>query len=89
MPKYIPTEYNQNILVPVKLSEQIQPGTLEHTIDYVIENKVDISSLEEYYKNDDTGRPAWDPKVLLKIVLLAYSRGIIHSRKIEKTYKKF
>lgn len=35
------------------------------------------------YKNDEEGAPAFDPAVLIKIILLAYSRGIIHSRKIE------
>jgi len=29
------------------------------------------------YSNDETGAPAYDPAVMLKIVLLAYSRGIV------------
>jgi transposase len=36
------------------------------------------------YKNDATGCPAYDPKLLLKVILLAYARGIILSRKIEQ-----
>ena len=35
------------------------------------------------YKNDIDGAPAFDPAALIKIILLAYSRGIISSRKIE------
>jgi len=31
-----------------------------------------------------TGRSAYDPKVLLKVVLLGYSRGLMSSRKIEQ-----
>jgi hypothetical protein len=38
---------------------------------------------EGKYRNDETGRAAYDPKILLKIVLLAYSRGLVSSRKIE------
>src|SRR4051812_43466205 len=34
--------------------------------------------------NDETGAPAYDPAVMLKIVLLAYSRGVISSRAIER-----
>lgn len=34
------------------------------------------------YNNDDTGAPACNPAILLKIILFAYSRGIISSRKI-------
>jgi transposase len=44
--------------------------------------------LNERYKNDETGRSAYDPKVLLKIVLLAYARGIFTSRKQEKLEDK-
>ena len=43
---------------------------------------------EKKFKNDETGRPAYDPKVMLKIILLAYSKGIISSRKIEAACKE-
>jgi transposase len=42
-----------------------------------------MSLFEEKYKNDAKGAAAYPPKVLLKIVLFCYSRGIITSRKIE------
>ena len=35
------------------------------------------------FKNDDTGRPAYDPAILLKIILFAYSKGITSSREIQ------
>jgi len=35
------------------------------------------------YTNDDNGCPAYDPALLLKIIILAYSKGITTSRKIE------
>ncbi len=40
--------------------------------------------MAQRYVNDETGAPAYDPAVMLKIVLLAYSRGIISSRAIER-----
>ena len=40
------------------------------------------------YKNDETGCKAYDPKILLKIILLAYARGINTSRKIEGACKE-
>ena len=40
------------------------------------------------YRNDETGRAAYDPKILLKLVLLAYSRGLISSRKIEQACRE-
>jgi transposase len=45
---------------------------------------MDMSVFEDKYKNDDTGRSAYDPKILLKVVLLGYSRGLISSRQIER-----
>ena len=35
------------------------------------------------YQNDETGRPAYDPAALLKIILFAYSKGITSSREIQ------
>ena len=35
------------------------------------------------YKNDNNGRPAYDPAALLKIILFAYSKGITSSREIQ------
>jgi len=38
------------------------------------ETRMDLSLFDEKYKNDETGRFAYDPKILLKVVLFAYSR---------------
>ncbi len=45
---------------------------------------MDMSVFEGNYKNDETGRSAYNPKILLKVVLLGYSRGLISSRDIER-----
>jgi len=84
MPKYIHRDRKQLVMVPIDLEKQLEPGSLAFTIDEIIENKIDISPLEAKYKNDEEGRPAWDPRILLKIVLLAYSYGINTSRKIAR-----
>jgi transposase len=49
---------------------------------------MDTSIFDDRYSNDETGRCAYDPKVLLKVVLLGYSRGLIGSRKIERACKE-
>ena len=59
------------------------PGTLEFAIHTLVETRLDMSVFDDKYKNDQTGRAAYDPKVLLKVVLFACSRGIVSSRKIE------
>lgn len=85
MAKYKPYDYSQQVLLPVSLEEQLVPGTLEFAIHTLVETRMDMTLFEERYKNDETGRSAYDPKVLLKVVLFAYSRGIVSSRKIERT----
>ncbi|WP_189433430.1 transposase, partial [Alishewanella longhuensis] len=83
MPKYIPYDYNQNAMVVINYLDQLQPGTFEHAIHYLIDNKLDLSIFHCKYQNEDNGRPAYDPAVLLKIILLAYSKGITSSREIQ------
>jgi transposase len=53
-----------------------------HLIHYLIDNEIDLSMFDARYRNDETGAPAYDPAILLKIILYAYSRGITSSRKI-------
>ena len=67
MAKYKKVSYEQQVFVPISYDKQILPGTFEYTINYLIDNKVDVSIFEERYKNDITGRPAWNPSILLKI----------------------
>jgi transposase len=82
MPRFIDYDYNQTVLLPVAFENQILPGTFEHSIHYLVDHQLDLSIFDNKYKNDDAGRPAYDPAILLKIVLLAYSRGITSSRRI-------
>lgn len=82
MPHYKGNE-RQNLMVPVCLSDQLIPGTIEHAIDWIIDHDVDTSGFDALYANDETGRPAYDPKALLKVILYAYSKGMISSRQIE------
>jgi len=88
MAKYKKYDYSQSLLIPVSLQEQLMPGTLEFAIHTLVEGRMDMSVFEDMYQNDETGRRAYDPKVLLKIVLLAYSRGLISSRKIERACRE-
>jgi len=88
MAKYKHYNYSQNVLIPVSLSEQIAPGTLEFAINVLVEERMNMSRFDAKFKNDETGCRAYNPKILLKIILLAYSRGILHSRKIERECKR-
>jgi transposase len=84
MPRYKKYDYSQSQLLPVNFNEQILPGTLEYTIHYIVDNKIDMSRIEKRFHNEEIGAPAYDPRILLKIVLMAYSRGVVSSRRIER-----
>ncbi|RJP76451.1 MAG: IS1182 family transposase [Desulfobacteraceae bacterium] len=84
MARYKKYSYEQGRLLAVHFDKQILPGTFEYTLNYLIDSAIDLSAFDGRFKNDETGAPAYDPRILLKIVLFAYSRGIISSRKIER-----
>ncbi len=84
MPRYKDYSYDQHKLLPIAFREQILPGTFEYTLNYLIDKEVDLSVFETRYRNEETGAPAYDPAILLKIILYAYARRIISSREIER-----
>jgi transposase len=88
MAKFKTYDYRQRVLLPVSLEDQLMPGTLEFAIHTLVEKRLDMSIFEGKYRNDETGRAAYDPKLLLKLVLLGYSRGLISSRKIEQACRE-
>jgi transposase len=83
MANFIKYDYKQDTMLVINFEEQLQPGTFEYAIHYLIDNKLDLSVFHPKFKNTHTGRPAYDPAIILKIVLFAYSKGITSSREIE------
>lgn len=79
--KYIDT---QPRLLPVDLAAQLLPGTFEHALHHLLEHAIDLTPFDARYRNDATGAPAYPPAMLLRIVLFAYSRGLVSSRAIAR-----
>ena len=84
MAKYKPNNEDQMVMLPISLQDQLVPGTLDYTINEVVEKHIDLSVFDARYKNDEIGAAAIHPKILLKVILLAYARGMISSRQIER-----
>ena len=84
MAKFKPLNENQLVMLPISLQDQLVPGTLEHTISELVDKHIDLSVFDARYNNDETGAAAIHPKILLKVILLAYARGMISSRQIER-----
>jgi transposase len=74
-------------LIAVDLERQLLPGTFEHALNHLVDRELDLSRFDARYKNDLTGASAYPPAMLLKVVLFAYSRGIVSSRDIEAACK--
>lgn len=79
--------YHQSTFVAISQEDQIQPGTFEHAIQHLIDNRLDLTLFHKRYNNANGGATAYNPAVLLKIVLLAYSRGCTSSRVIARSCK--
>ena len=82
MPRFKVVDYSPR-LVPVDLSRQLLPGTFEFALHHLLEHEIDLCELEARYCNDAVGASAYEPRILLKVVLLAYARGIVSSRGME------
>lgn len=70
-------------MVVISHADQLQPGTFEFAINHIIDHKLDLTIFHPRYQNEEGGRPAYDPAILLKIILFAYSKGITSSREIQ------
>src|SRR5204862_654814 len=84
MARFKPYSYDQLKLVPVSFERQILPGTCEATLSRLIDEEIDLSVFEARYRNDEVGAPAYDPAILLKVILYAYARGVTSSREIAR-----
>ena len=80
MPKCKSYSYEQTTFIPIDYHKQLIPGSFEHTLNFLVDNKIDLSIFDNHYKNDLTGASAWNPAIMLKIIIFGYSKGIISSR---------
>ena len=87
MARFKYNDNSQGVFLPINLEEQLFPGTFEWTLDYLID-KMDVTLFEQNYYNDEKGAAAYSPKILLKVIMYCYSRGILSSRRIEQACKQ-
>ena len=88
MARYKEYSYEQTELIPVCFDQQIVPGSFEYALNYIVDNELDLSGFDSRFNNDETGAPAYDPAIMLKIILFAYSRAIHSSRNIESACRE-
>jgi transposase len=89
MARYKPYDLKQDRFIPLSFADQILPGSFEHTLNELVEEKaLDLSVFAQRYHNDETGCRAYDPKGRLKIVLYGYYKGMISSRRLEEACRR-
>lgn len=76
-----PYQQHQMRLLPLDLSEMIPENHKVRVVDEIVES-LDLSKLKALYPGG--GAPAYDPRMMLKVVIFAYSDGIYSSRKISE-----
>ena len=72
--------------LPIDLARKLPPGTFEHALNHLLDRELDLSGFDARFSNDVTGASAYPPALLLKVVLFAYSRGMVSSRAISAAY---
>ncbi len=87
MARYKPIDTSPRFIA-VDLQTQLLPGTFEHALNHLVDRELDLSRFDARYKNDLTGASAYPPAMLLKVVLFAYSRGLVSSRDIERACRE-
>ena len=73
-------QYRNSLLLPVVLSEQIIPGSFALALNCLVDHEPNLAPLDAHFNNDEVGASAYAPRVILKVVLLAYSQGLLSSR---------
>ncbi|WP_216642777.1 hypothetical protein [Hydrocarboniclastica marina] len=51
MPRFKHYNYDQDAMVVINYQDQLQPGTFEHAVHYLIEHKLDLSVFHPRYRN--------------------------------------
>lgn len=57
---YKDCSYKQGIMAPISFEKQINPGSFEYALHYIIGNDLGISVFNGNYTNDATVAPAFD-----------------------------
>ena len=78
---------NQSLLMPPSLHDWLPERHLARFIADVTE-ELDIGAIYRSYEGDGRGMAAYQPLMMLRVLLYGYCRGVVSSRKIEQaTYE--
>jgi transposase len=76
-------DQNQSFLLPPSLEDWLPEDHEARFISEVVDELLDLSAIYDSYTKAD-GAPPYDPKMMLKLLLFAYSTGVTSSRQMER-----
>jgi len=76
-------DQGQSFLLPPSLDDWLPEGHTARFVSEVVDDMLDLSAVYGSYTNS-TGAPPFDPRMMLKLVIYAYSTGVTSSREIER-----
>src|SRR5437660_11642678 len=80
---FIGCDRDQSFLMPPDVRDWLPEGHFAWFVLEAVEG-MDLRGFYEVYRCDGMGRPAYDPKMMVALLLYAYARGIRSARKIER-----
>ncbi len=84
-PVFKPYPHDQPMLLPPRYDEFVPADHLVRVVNEVIE-QLDLRALEAQYKGGDTS--SYHPKMMLKVLVYAYSQKVHSSRRIAKAVRE-
>jgi transposase len=80
---FLRSDRNQPFLLPPDLRDWVPEGHLAWFILDVVD-QLDLQPFYRIHRDDGHGHPAYDPKLLLGVLLYGYCLGVRSSRQIER-----
>ncbi len=82
-PNFLACDRDQELLLPPSLRDWLPDDHLAWFVLDAVE-QIDLSAFHASYRDDGWGRAAFDPKMMLSLLLYAYATGERSSRAIER-----
>src|SRR6185312_13607461 len=81
--RFIACDRDQSFLMPPDVREWLPPGHLAWFVADSV-NAMDLEAFYGVYRRDGRSRPAYQPAMMVALLLYAYARGMRSSRAIER-----
>jgi transposase len=81
--RYRLSEPDQMFLLPPSLREWLPEDHLAYFVSELVDD-LDLSEIEAVYEDEERGQPPYHPRMMVKVLIYAYSSGVFASRRIEK-----